>query len=146
MKANYLKKYIISSYILVWALIIFVAGTASLVFHAPPVIMWIVRNLIAWSPTYLLLIGWKHFRPDETRRIFVKRCFSGKVKLFPLLCSFALTFGISVLALFIFSIIMGKPMMYQFWDNSIAAQYFPVLYIGTDRRRIGLAWLYAGGI
>ena len=111
MKANYLEKYIISSYILVWALIIFVAGTASLVFHAPPVIMWIVRNLIAWSPTYLLLIGWKHFRPDETRMVFVKRCFSGKVKLFPLLCSFALTFGISVLALFLFSAVMGKPML-----------------------------------
>ncbi len=79
MKTNYLKKYIISSYILVWMLIIFVAGTASLVFHAPPVIMWIVRNLIAWSPTYLLLIGWKHFRPDETRTAFVKRCFRGKL-------------------------------------------------------------------
>ncbi|WP_286082501.1 CPBP family intramembrane glutamic endopeptidase [Parablautia intestinalis] len=111
MKSDYLKKYIISSYILVWALIIFVAGTASLVFHAPPVIMWIVRNLIAWSPTYLLLIGWKHFRPDETRRVFIKRCFSGKVKLFPLLCSFALTFGISVLALFLFSAVMGKPVL-----------------------------------
>ncbi|MEY8268093.1 type II CAAX endopeptidase family protein [Lachnospiraceae bacterium 64-25] len=111
MKSNYLKKYIISSYILVWALIIFVAGTASLVFHAPPVIMWIVRNLIAWSPTYLLLIGWKHFRPDETRMNFIKRCFSGKIKLFPLLCSFALTFGISVLALFLFSVIMGTPML-----------------------------------
>lgn len=111
MKTNYLKKYIISSYILVWALIIFVAGMASLVFHAPPVIMWIVRNLIAWSPTYLLLIGWKHFRPDETRRVFIKRCFSGKVKLFPLLCSFALTFGISVLALFLFSAVMGKPVL-----------------------------------
>ena len=111
MKTNYLKKYIISSYILVWALIIFVAGTASLVFHAPPVIMWIVRNLIAWSPTYLLLIGWKHFRPDETRMNFIKRCFSGKIKLFPLLCSFALTFGISVLALFLFSVIMGTPML-----------------------------------
>lgn len=111
MKTNYLKKYIISSYILVWALIIFVAGTASLVFHAPPVIMWIVRNLIAWSPTYLLLLGWKHFRPDETRTAFIKRCFSGKVKRLPLLCSFALTFGISVLALFIFSVITGKPML-----------------------------------
>ena len=72
MKTNYLKKYIISSYILVWILIIIVAGTASLIFHAPPVIMWIVRNLIAWSPTYLLLLGWKHFRPDETRIAFVK--------------------------------------------------------------------------
>ncbi len=110
MKTNYLKKYIISSYILVWMLIIFVAGSASLVFHAPPVIMWIVRNLIAWSPTYLLLIGWKHFRPDETRTAFVKRCFSGKVKPLLLLLSFALTFGISVLSLFLYSIMMGKPM------------------------------------
>lgn len=109
MKTNYLKRYIISSYILVWMLIIFVAGTASLVFHAPPVIMWIVRNLIAWSPTYLLLIGWKYFRPDETRTAFVKRCFSGRVKLLLLVSSFALTFGISVLALLILSIIMGRP-------------------------------------
>lgn len=109
MKPNYLKKYIISSYILVWALIIFVAGSASLVFHAPPVIMWIVRNLIAWSPTYLLLIGWRHFRPDETRMVFVKRCFSGKAELLPILFSFALTFGISVLSLFLYSIMTGKP-------------------------------------
>lgn len=111
MKTNYLKRYIISSYILAWMLIIFVAGTASLVFHAPPVIMWIVRNLIAWSPTYLLLIGWKFFRPDETRTAFVKRCFSGKVKLLPLVGSFALTFGISVLSLLILSVIMGRPML-----------------------------------
>lgn len=111
MKPNYLKKYIISSYILVWALIIFVADSASLVFHAPPVIMWIVRNLIAWSPTYLLLIGWRHFRPDETRMVFVKRCFSGKAELLPILFSFALTFGISVLSLFLYSIMTGKPML-----------------------------------
>lgn len=111
MNTNYLKKYIISSYVLVWILIIFVAGTASLVFHAPPVIMWIVRNLIAWSPTYLLLIGWRHYRPDETRTAFVKRCFSGKIELLPLLFSFALTFSISVLSLFIFSVMTGKPML-----------------------------------
>ncbi len=42
MKPNYLKRYIISSYILVWALIILVAGPATLVFHAPPVVMWII--------------------------------------------------------------------------------------------------------
>lgn len=111
MKTNYLKRYIISSYILVWILIIFVAGSASLVFHSPPVIMWVIRNLIAWSPTYLILIGWKYFRPDETRTAFIKRCFSGKVKPFLLLFSFTLTFGISVLALFIFSIMTGKPML-----------------------------------
>lgn len=82
MKTNYLKRYIISSYVLVWLLIIFVAGSASLIFHAPSVIMWIIRNIIAWSPTYLLLIGWRYFRPDEKRIPFVKRCFSGEVNFF----------------------------------------------------------------
>lgn len=42
---------------------------------------------------------------------FVKRCFSSNVKLVLVLSSFALTFGISVLALFIFSVITGKPML-----------------------------------
>ena len=45
MNVNYLKRYIISSYVLVWALIIFVAAPASLVFKVPPVIMWIVRSI-----------------------------------------------------------------------------------------------------
>lgn len=81
MKINYLKRYIISSYVLVWLLIIFAAGSASLIFHAPPVIMWIIRNIIAWSPTYLLL------------------------------SSFALTFGISILSLLIYSVITGKLML-----------------------------------
>ena len=97
-KMDYLKKYIISSYVLIWALIIFVAGSASLIFHAPPVMMWIVRNLCAWSPTYLLLVGWKKFRPEETRSAFVKRCFSGKIKPVLLLFSFALVAGISILS------------------------------------------------
>lgn len=109
MKTDYLKKYIVRSYILVWLLIIFLAGSASLIFHAPPVVMWIIRNLIAWSPTYLLLLGWKQFRPGETRTVFVKRCFSGKIKPFLLLSAFFLTFGISVLSLFIFSIVTGRP-------------------------------------
>lgn len=107
-KTDYLKKYIISSYILIWALIIFVGGLASLVFHAPPVIMWLVRNLCAWSPTYLLLIGWKQFRHDETRTAFVKRCFSGKIGVFSLLASFLFVFGMSLLSLFILSFIEGR--------------------------------------
>lgn len=112
MKPNYLKRYIVSSYILVWALIIVVAGTASLVFHAPPVIMWVVRNLIAWSPTYLLLLGWKHFCPVETRTAFVRRCFSGKIRPLPLVLSFTLTFGIGVLALCLYAAMTGKPPLF----------------------------------
>ena len=110
MNVNYLKRYIISSYVLVCALIIFVAAPASLVFKIPPVIMWIVRNIIAWSPSYLLLFGWKYFRTDEKRITFLKRCFSAKVSLLPLLSSFGLTFGLSILSLFIYSLITQKTM------------------------------------
>lgn len=109
MNQNYLKKYIISSYILVWSLIIFVAGPASLIFHAPPVAMWLVRNLVSWSPTYLLLIGWKQFRLGETRMEFVRRCFAGKIRPLLLLLAFGLVFGISILSLFILCAIEKRP-------------------------------------
>ena len=56
MKTNYLKKYIISSYILVWILIIFVAGAASLVFHyvdrAKPYCMVTDLPAFAWMETF----------------------------------------------------------------------------------------------
>lgn len=53
MNVNYLKRYIISSYVLVWALIIFVAAPASLVFKVPPVIMWIVSHGLHHTFFYL---------------------------------------------------------------------------------------------
>lgn len=139
MKTDYLKKYIVSSYVLVWLLIIFVAGTASMVFHAPPVIMWVVRNLIAWSPTYLLLIGWKHFRPDETRRVFVKRCFAGKIRPLLLVLSFALVFGISLLALFIFARIAGRTMMsyIDFGTTPLALSVFLSFTSGPTGEELG---------
>lgn len=108
-KPNYLKRYIIGSYILINALIVVVGGLTVFVFKAPPLLMWVVRNLCAWSPTYLLLIGWKKFRPDEKRVDFIKRCFSGKVKPLLLLFSFALTFGLSILAIYIVALIEGNP-------------------------------------
>jgi len=49
---------------------------------------WIIRNIIAWSPTYLLLIGWRYYRPDEKRIPFVKRCFSGEVNLCVFRCEY----------------------------------------------------------
>lgn len=112
-KPNYLRRYIIGTYVLIWTLIIFVGVPTFMILPKfipmPPVILWIIRNFCAWSPTLLLLIGWKHFRPDETRMGLVKRCFSEKVNPLFLLFSFGLTFGISLLSLFILSIVEGNP-------------------------------------
>lgn len=112
MKTNYLKKYIISSYILVWIAYYFCSRLGK-----PCLSCAACHHVGCPKPyrmvalTYLLLIGWRYFRPYETRTAFVKRCFSGKVKLLPLLLSFAFTFGISVLSLFLYSIMTGKPML-----------------------------------
>lgn len=106
-KPNYLKRYIISSYVLINALIVVAGGLTVWVFKAPPVLMWVVRNLCAWSPTYLLLIGWKKFRPDESRWTFIKRCFSGQVKPLLLLFSFALTCVLSLIAIYISALVKG---------------------------------------
>ena len=110
MKINYLKRYIISSYVLVWLLIIFAAGSASLIFHAPPVIMWIIRNIIAWSPTYLLL------------------------------SSFALTFGISILSLLIYSVITGKSMLSYISMETTALPLSIFLSFTSGPTREELGW------
>ena len=124
MNVNYLKRYIISSYVLVWALIIFVAVPASLLFKVPPVIMWIVRNIVAWSPSYLLLFGWKYFRTDEKRTTFLKRCFSAKVSLLPLLSSFTL------------HLLTYDPknnvLLHQSRNRIIATKYILIIYIRSD--------------
>lgn len=139
MQTNYLKKYVISSYVLVWSLIILVAGPASLIFHAPPVVMWIVRNLISWSPTYLLLIGWKKFRPGETRMEFVKRCFSGRIKPILLLFSFGLIFGISIVSLGILSLIENRSIAsYIEWGSvSLPLSVFLAFTSGPTGEELG---------
>ncbi len=139
MQTNYLKKYVISSYILVWSLIILVAGPASLIFHAPPVVMWIVRNLISWSPTYLLLIGWKKFRPGETRMEFVKRCFSGRIRPLLLLFSFGLIFGISIVSLGILSVLENRPIAsYIDWGSvSLPLSVFLAFTSGPTGEELG---------
>lgn len=139
MKTNHLKKYIISSYVLVWSLIIFVAGPASLIFHAPAVPMWVIRNLIAWSPTYLLLIGWKWFRPEETRMAFVKRCFSGRIRPLMLLGAFGLVFGISILSLCILSAIEGRTVMsyIDFGTVSVPFSIFLAFTSGPTGEELG---------
>ena len=73
------------------------------------------------------LIGWKKFRPDEKRVDFIKRCFSGKVNPLLLLFSFALTFGLSILTVYIAALIEGNPFR-------------------SDRRRTGVAWIFEGGV
>ena len=133
MNVNYLKRYIISSYILVWALIIFVAAPASLIFKVPPVIMWIVRNIVAWSPSYLLLFGWKYFRTDEKRTTFLKRCFSAKVSLLPLLFIWSYIWAQYFITLPLLTYDpKNNVLLHQSRNRIIATKYILIIYIRSD--------------
>lgn len=134
MNVNYLKRYIISSYILVWALIIFLAAPASLIFKVSPVIMWIVRNIVAWSPSYLLLFGWKYFRTDEKRTTFLKRCFSAKVSLLPtsiFIWSYIWAQYFITLPLLTYDP-KNNVLLHQSRNRIIATKYILIIYIRSD--------------
>ena len=134
MNVNYLKRYIISSYVLVWALIIFVAAPASLVFKSSTLLSCGLYEISSHGLHHtFFLFGWKYFRTDEKRTTFLKRCFSAKVSLLPLLSSFGLTFGLSILSLFLYSLMTKKTMFSYINLGTVSLlSIFFIIYIRSD--------------
>lgn len=79
MKKLEIRHYIIVTYLSFWLMVLVLCGGASMVFHAPPLVMRILADVCAWSPTLVLLIMWKRLRPEQTRRDFIAACFSGEL-------------------------------------------------------------------
>ena len=61
-----MKRYVITAYLVFWFMVLGICGTASMVFHCPPVVMRILSNVCAWSPTIVLLAGFRRFSLDES--------------------------------------------------------------------------------
>lgn len=100
-----MKKYVVLSYAVFWVMVLGICGTASMVFHASPVVMRILSNVCAWAPTIVLLVGFKYFCPDLSIKNFYKRAFGGKVSGATLLLSAILTVGATLLSVFVLSLI-----------------------------------------
>lgn len=109
MEKKRMRNYVISSYLVFWAMVLGICGTASMVFHCPPVDMRILSNVCAWSPTIVLLCGIRYFSPETTIRQFYKKAFAGKVSILRLFLAALLTMGATVSTVFILSLIQGKP-------------------------------------
>ncbi|MCI6630001.1 MAG: CPBP family intramembrane metalloprotease [Lachnospiraceae bacterium] len=75
-----MRKYVVKTYLTFWVMVLGICGTASMVFHAPPLVMRLLSNLCAWSPTIVLAVIWRRLRKEQSFGAFVRHCFEGKIK------------------------------------------------------------------
>ena len=119
-----IKKYVISSYLVFWFMVLGICGTASMVFHCSPIVMRILSNVCAWAPTIVLLAGFKYFCPGETIKKFYKKAFGGRASLLSLLAAAIITIAATLITVWALSLIQGKPFgeywslgAYPFWAS-----------------------------
>ncbi len=91
-------RYVAAAYLTFWSMVLFICGGASMVFHAPPLVMRILSNICAWSPTIVLLAMFRRLRPGVSIRRFFAECFSGKIRLSLALLCIAVTAGVFLIS------------------------------------------------
>ena len=109
------KRYVILSYAVFWLMVLGLCGTASMVFHCPPVVLRILSNICAWAPTIVLLAGFRIFCPGITVKEFYRKAFGGKVSIGSLATAALITTGVTLLTVSILSLIQGNPFG-SYWD------------------------------
>lgn len=115
MEKKIIKKYVILSYLVFWLMVLGICGTASMVFHAPPLIMRIMSNVCAWAPTIVLLAGFKTFCPGTTIKEFYRKAFGGRVDAGSVIVAAALTISATLLTVLIVSYVQGRSFT-SYWD------------------------------
>ena len=104
-----MKKYVVTSYLVFWFMVLGICGTASMVFGASALVMRILSNICAWSPTIVLLAGFKYFCPGMRVSEFYKRAFAGRVNIVTLFIGAAVTISATLITLMIVSMIQNNP-------------------------------------
>ena len=109
------RNYVILSYLVFWLMVLGICGTASMVFHCSATVMRVLSNLCAWSPTIVLLAGFKYFCPGMTVGSFYRRAFGGKISISGLCIAAILTLSATLVSVSILSFIQGKAFD-LYWD------------------------------
>lgn len=110
-----MKNYILASYLVFWFMVLGLCGTASMVFHASPVVMRILSNVCAWSPTIVLLLGFKYFCKGSSIKEFYKKAFGGKISFVTLLLAAVITLCATLGTVLIVSLVQRKD-FYSYWS------------------------------
>ena len=101
------RSYVLAAYITFVDMVLGICGCASMVFHASPLVMRILSNLCAWSPTIVLFVGFKKWGQGKTIKEFLIEVFSGKIKMCLILTSILSTGLAFLLSAYVFSCIKG---------------------------------------
>ncbi|MDO5292222.1 MAG: type II CAAX endopeptidase family protein [bacterium] len=102
------RNYVITTYLVFWAMVLVICGGASMVFNAPPIVMRILSDICAWSPTIVLMIMWTRLREELTRKAFLRECFRAKVKVLPLVLPAAIVAAGSIFAVWMLAMFQGN--------------------------------------
>lgn len=134
-----MKKYVITTYLVFWTMVLGICGTASMVFHASPFVMRILSNICAWSPTIVLLFMWKKLRPKQRCLDFIFSQFEGSIKWYLLVLLIAVIAGGSCLSVFILSVLQGRNFLSYFTmgNYSFAASFVFSLLSGPTGEELG---------
>lgn len=106
--ARNIKKYIVLTYTIFWLLL---GLTGYMIFLKVPLYTQvIIKNVCAWSPTFVILIMFKKLYPDITFKEYIKLHFMKKINPMVFLVSFLLQAFIIVIAVLSFFTINNRPL------------------------------------